>query len=198
VPTKIIFVSSKKAFTLIEILIVISVLSIVFVSFASMPSFVSKKDKLAWSVENLPKKMRSFLAKDTTIKQVSLICTEMNSTCRVVADGKVLFPSIQTDFINDSNKYDIRALEPSPLGLPQAISFGFEKRIRESYKRTLVYSCYQNGSCSSFVLYDGAKYHILRALDENVTSTESKDEAALLFIRMQEVPNNLDKIFTNE
>jgi len=198
VPTKITTVKQKKAFTLIELLIVISVLAIVFVSFASMPSFISKKDKLAWSVENLPKKMRTYLAADPTIKQVSLICTEMNSTCRIVVDGNITEPAVQTEFVNDSNKFDIRAIESSPQGLPQSISFGFEKKIRESYKRTLVYSCYQNGSCSSFVLYDGSKYHILRALDENVTSTESKDQAALDYIRMSEVPNNLDKIYTNE
>jgi competence protein ComGF len=92
------FVRVKKAFTLIELIVVIILIMSAYFLIFSNSNFVVKKDKVILSLENLRETMiKNFEFKD----ELSFICIEENFECFFKIDGKIQEDSIMKNFFKE-------------------------------------------------------------------------------------------------
>ncbi len=163
-------IDKKRGFTLFELILVIFIIGILYTLVGiSFDRFFSKDKEFKF--ENLKEFMKEFQKNDKLIK---LVCYQNCQKCVVYEDEKIINDDLKLKLDDKLKIYvideygELVKVEFKERFIDQSVEFPELEKVCFEYK------IYPNGSNSSFVVYNFAKYYIFNSYfsDVNVTSDE--------------------------
>jgi len=154
----------KKAFSLLELMLVVVIVGIVYALALSTMKVPDKKDAEAFSLETLPKYLRD----NFKLSDAKIICFEPCGKCSVLVDGEFL-----EDELSLFDKSDVNSYELSYEG------YGTEKEYlpydeNDPYKQAcFVLHKWPNGAIEEVVLETNKRFIYYKAGFEKVQTYSS-------------------------
>lgn len=162
----------KRAFTLLELIIVVLILSLMSFMLFSTMSGKEKKKKQVLTLTTLPNTFRqAFKGKG----EVELFCVNQCKTCYLLMDGKITPYEGAIDF---GEEVQVHILD-SDNRFQKVDNFG---RIKDQ-KVCLRYHLYANGSTTQMVVENSHGFYYLPSFFGKVQEINDTEEAKALWIK---------------
>lgn len=186
--------TQKKAFTLFELLIVVSLIGLFFI-FITPTLIRSQSVSKETNVTQIKEYIRQYHLKNNIKTKISFVCKKGYKGCKLLADGKELEHGITFKLANPdvSAFYDV-----DTTGEVYEKNFDGTKITVADKSVFFEFRVDHRGFSDAMIVFDGKSYFVIDALSMNVAEYKSLEEAKRAYVKYDKMPINDSKYFFNE
>jgi len=187
-------VCKKKAFTLFELLLVVSLIGLFFI-FITPTLIRSQSISKETNITELKKYLFNYREKNNIRDKLSFVCEKGYGNCKIFAGQKELEGGISLRLANPSAAifYDVNI-----IGEPYEKNFDGKKITVADKNIFFRFKIDNRGFSDEMIVFDGKKYFVIDVLSNDIAEYSSLEEAKTAYGKYYKMPINDSKYYFNE